>query len=134
MREIKFRAWNRETSQMVDLHEITPLALDPVMNDQLAMKGGSGLFIPFLDELALMQYIGLKDYNGKELYHNDILWESIDNLYGEIVWIESAWAVEIYEAGEKVDTFVGSDFEQFCKFNHLAGNIYQNPELLNSSV
>ena len=64
MREIKFRAWNTTTKTMVDLKKITPLALD-IDTD--------GLFIPFSDGLILMQYTGLKDKDGKEIYEEDII-------------------------------------------------------------
>lgn len=83
MREIKFRAWNGK--EIVDLQAITPLALDDNMNNQLAMRGESGLFIPFSDEIKLMQYTGLKDMNGvAEVYECDIIDESgliVGNIY-----------------------------------------------------
>ena len=72
-REIKFRAWNKEDKIMVDLQKITPLALNDMMNTQLNLQGRSGLFIPFFKELELMQYTGLKDRNGKEIYEGDII-------------------------------------------------------------
>jgi uncharacterized phage protein (TIGR01671 family) len=73
VREIKFRAWNPETRLMVDLQKITPLALSDSMNSQLAMMGMSGLFLPFKYDWPLMQYTGLHDKNGKEIYEGDII-------------------------------------------------------------
>ena len=66
MREIKFRGWNKNVKRMLDLKTITPLALDSKMSTE-------GLFIPFCDEVALMQYTGLKDKNGKEIYEGDVI-------------------------------------------------------------
>ena len=65
-RIIKFRAWNKDGKHMVDLYKITPLALDANLKQD-------GIFIPFNNSLVIMQFTGLKDKNGKEIYEGDIL-------------------------------------------------------------
>lgn len=62
MRQIRFRAWNKTTKTMVDLQKITPFATEL-----------PGLFIPHDDDLILMQFTGLHDKNGKEIWEGDIL-------------------------------------------------------------
>jgi len=64
MEEIKYRAWNIVTQQMIDLRTVTPLVLN-IDTD--------GLFIPFSDGLIVMKYIGKKDKNNKEVYQGDFI-------------------------------------------------------------
>lgn len=78
-REIKFRAWNRVTNQMLDLKKITPFALHPVLD-------AAGLFLPFDDAYALMQYTGLQDRNGTDVYEGDVC-----GFEGERVDLCAAW-------------------------------------------
>jgi uncharacterized phage protein (TIGR01671 family) len=66
MRTFKFRAWNKNTNQMIDLQAITPLALDPTMFQD-------GVFIPFNESLIIEQFTGLLDKNGREIYEGDLV-------------------------------------------------------------
>jgi len=61
-REIKFRAWDKVEKTMVDLEEITQLAL---------CFPQYGVFIPFSDRWIIDQFTGLNDCTGKEIYEGD---------------------------------------------------------------
>lgn len=123
-REIKFRAWNE--GKMVDLLAITPLALDANMNTQLALKGMSGLFLPFGGGIELMQFTGLHDKNGKEIYEGDIVqWEdTVDDGYG-CGYLTKIQEEVIFGGGayNPISTMPSKYFE-------VIGNVYENPELL----
>ena len=129
-REIKFRAWNKEDKIMVDLQKITPLALNDMMNTQLNLQGRSGLFIPFFKELELMQYTGLKDRNGKEIYEGDIIKckygkatiESIEDIHQSLGWRDRK------ENSKCSD--IGRTIEKFKNEIEIIGNVYKNKELL----
>lgn len=78
MREIKFRAWNKVGKFMLEWKDFIQYELD-----QMAIVGND--YRIFNDsEFILMQYTGLKDKNGVEIYESDIC--TLTNPFtGEIV-------------------------------------------------
>lgn len=139
MKVIKVRGWNKKHKLMVDFLSITPLALDPEMNNQLALQGGSGIFIPFLEEIEVMQYTGLKDKNGKEIYEGDILKDDIKHIlevkFGKLPLDKSGACVCSFPAFYcKCYGGLGRAPQHECQeigdWMEIIGNIYENPELL----
>ena len=61
MRKIKFRAWNNVLNKMYSWNEF----LDTNMKQTF--------IAPESTAMILMQYTGLKDKNGKEIYEGDIV-------------------------------------------------------------
>lgn len=134
-REIKFRAWNpslKEMSEVVTIdlrdNEIT----DIIKNKEgdVTSKGGSTGF-------ELMQFTGLKDKNGKEIYEGDIVkterLKEIDYIIRVqgVIKYSNIFGGFIIEWEEGVATF-GNDFLP----NHVKviGNIYENPEMLKDAM
>jgi hypothetical protein len=102
--------------KMVDLKSITKFALDATLSQD-------GLFLPFDEDIVLMQYTGLKDKNGVEVYEGDVIRTVLPKptpfvLTGEVKFIERGFWIEIN----------GSLF--WPKTFRVIGNIYENPELL----
>ena len=120
MREIKFRAWQKNGTKMIDLQKITPLILN---------KDQYGVFLPFHKDIHLMQYTGLKDKNGVEIYEGDILRPIIINgiiADGEVIFKDGCFEVQqITNNGLPLYDCLGTrtNFE-------IIGNIYENPELV----
>ena len=139
MREIKFRAWNKEAKRMIDLKANTSLALNAEMNTQMAIQGFDGLFIPFHKDVILMQYTGLKDKNGKEIYEGDIVNLLIDILFEEVEKIGVIEMDSDYMAGWVIDfpmtgltiAYCDPKISDSSEFE-IIGNIYENPKLVDS--
>jgi uncharacterized phage protein (TIGR01671 family) len=74
------------------------------------------------ENVELMQYTGLKDKNGKEIYEGDLL--SNSEFIGQIVWDIGGFD---WVKSNGVEYFIGNlkttDIE-------VVGNIYENPDLL----
>jgi len=118
MREIKFRAWDTKNKEMVNDIWIAPHYGWLVMTDNDAMAERER---PERNQWELMQFTGLRDKNGKEIYEGDIL-EGL----GIVEWVASdcRFGMNIFEELKEVE------FWELKPSNlEVIGNIYENPEL-----
>lgn len=106
-REIKFRAWDGEHM----IHDI-------------GIRSGMALHLDTgkMHDWPLMQYTGLNDKDGREIYEGDVV-KADGLLPGAIIFYESAFRTE--EAAEPL----ADDAELYGGFT-VIGNIYENPELI----
>ena len=51
-RTIKAKAWHTKSKRMIDLERITPMAINP------EVPIGQGIYIPYLEDLILLEYLG----------------------------------------------------------------------------
>lgn len=119
MKEIKFRAWDNCAKQMIYKHYYI---------------GFSGEIKPYNDSLILMQYTGLKDKNGKEIYEGDIciiyeLTNTREVGKGLVVYdeLECLYAIDKTPLQYHVYNTATNNPRACLK---VIGNIYENPELL----
>ena len=122
MREIKFRAWDKKKKVMFYSYD-NYLKVEGNLwslwekNEENKLKLLTNHITGFL-----MEFVGLKDKNGKEIFEGDILKSEFKHSEEELILME--WI------GGKNKDFQGFDICQVFQKYKVIGNIYENPELL----
>lgn len=120
MREIKFRAW-------VQGHMYFNHSVSLGVNGTVHFLHNDGEWeVDLHKEVTLMQFTGLTDRNGKEIYEGDILksWYSRDTTGKDIVYTHEVVQYEIKD----YEGIAGFEL-LFPQNTEVIGNIYENPEL-----
>lgn len=115
-REIKFRMWNKKDVYMEELSFPWMIDHEEVWNINTKKQ---------LKNVVLMQYTGIKDKNGEDIYEGDIIkwgieggeWINEVRFYGGAVWIF-------------VDGEIHTILSEYRGKYEVVGNIYENPELI----
>lgn len=132
MREIKFRAWDEQKKIMHGDFEFIRSGINN--NDWIVFKSDKQplnskphpLENPyFQQQLKIMQYTGLKDKNGREIYEGDIVVENSTDEKDKpeiVAYAFNEWCEDGFYSGYLF--WSGSNNYE------VIGNIYENPELL----
>ena len=122
--EIKFRAWNKKDKVMVDVAAMNfgPSGLWSLIED------ADDAELQLADNYELMQYTGLKDKNGREIYEGDVLDIGLRNQDGKPVIAPVSY--ETYAAGYVLDNGGNGIWQRLTEDCEVIGNIFENPELL----
>lgn len=157
MREIKFRAWayypcvhlNPSENGMfwtgdtlmfdVQTFYLSKVKVRGVARTKYDISNSGSVDIDKENIIAIQQYTGLHDKNGKEIYEGDVLhgreegdgettaWTDV---YFQIIYDEKLASFMTHEIGIKDSSWD----EQICELAgyEVIGNIHENPELLNA--
>lgn len=143
MREIKFRAWDKHNEYMID-----DFWLDSFGKtwDEAAVKYDTpNKELVRTDDYILMQFTGLKDKNGKEIYEGDILYPGLREVcFGDWVCLSDGEDKLPYSQGNGFYTrsyeAEGIYFKMPFSFCHrqsdgceIIGNIYEHSNILNNA-
>lgn len=126
-REIRFRVWDKERKYLWQAECLWKIDF---LNEHLYIIDGEGdAYQHDWSNFELMQYTGLKDKNGVEIYERDIVCPSGQE-YGVIVWDNRSAGFWVdYSKAKSVGKF---DYQLHQHtYLEVIGNIYENPELLN---
>jgi len=132
-REIKFRAWEENGKNMIHYDEVGDHTLNSLTEE-----------LPYI----LMQYTGLKDINGKEIYEGDIVqWgmngqemservavvELFPALQFKILYYINGKTRKIEEGDGYIFGYSNFIYRDTHKSLEVIGNIYENKDLIKTN-
>ena len=133
MRPIKFRAWDKKANRMVFGCCNLVLSLDGYLQFEY---GGHIKDINVNDNYELMQFTGLKDKNGKEIYEGDII-RYMDGKNMEVFYSTKGcyvgWHLRRKPNHGRMGMVIYGLYDHSKYPNaheEVIGNVHENPELL----
>lgn len=122
-RTIKFRAWDKEEEKIIDWQYL----IDYCDIDYLFGNIEENPKRDTIPDFDVMQYTGLKDQKGVEIYEGDILYFEPYETHGNDRIVE-------YMDGAYRGRLIRNGYSQLlsdCVYEtRVIGNVYENPELL----
>lgn len=127
MKPIKFRAWDKEENKMLGVFELKDIPCG--FDDNISICSKLPNVYEWKDRILFLQFTGLLDKNGKEIYEGDIVdWKGKKEV---VEWhARGCWYPFIYVEGgvnEHLDQAFSSDMK-------VIGNIYETPALLTNII
>ena len=121
-REIKFRVFDKKIGKIFKAHDLrftAEEAIYEVCHDTIRDDGGKHWEFTDFKEVVLMQYTGLKDIEGKEIYEGDIIL-GYKNPH-VVTFADGAFYLTYKNSSVRLS--------RTCGALKIIGNIFENPEL-----
>lgn len=144
MREHKYRAWDKQQQRMIAVSNLhfgeDGSGHTIILEDRT--REGYGRLLVMGENAELMQYTGLKDREGKEVYENDIVRSHRHNFNLIVKWCDGKRENLGNQVGWMLDDgYYHVDFEAYLAVHEMSereeylnasvlGNIYEQSELL----
>jgi len=129
MREIRFRVYCKNRKEFVRIVDLGLFGTGKVKSVAFTYKDDpyERMDCDLPGDVELVQYTGLKDKNGVEIYEGDIIWDAHAEIHGKVTFDEGAFCVEW-------GTHIEHLFEVIIDgYAEVVDNIFENPELLGDS-
>lgn len=134
MREIKFRAWDKLNKKIVTsglsinldtTDRVMPISFS--QGDLAYCRDNDVSSVPNIHtDIELMQYTGMKDKHGVEIYEGDLIKKSTGGIICAVGFSEGSFKLEHKDhCKSNVSSWKESELA-------IIGNIYENPELIES--
>ena len=132
MREPKYRVWDKINKEMVAVIDLT-------WKDGVLIEIDTETYVHFpqeKDTCELMQYIGAKDKNSKEIYAGDITKDNHGISRIDVRVFDCDKVCQVYEGNPEPDLLHEYNgcwlfgYFSLVKYIEVIGTIHENPELL----
>lgn len=144
MREIRFRAWDKKHNGM--FRHLVSICFDHFPLQIQVMSSLGDMEIHHISNVELMQYTGLRDKNGVEIYEGDIALNYALERYHSpknplrfvVIFKDGSFQFESCKRANGDPDYARKCSHKYNPFEmikpdnwEIIGNIYENPELLN---
>lgn len=139
MKQIKFRAWDKEEKKWLFGYEYPNLGGFSMFGEIMILGEYSNLLSSYfpnrLDNIEIMQFTGLHDKNGKEIYTGDIL-QGVGGVKFQVFDGKGGFSINTFQdelttGYTSVNALADPQTLGYIEGNtEIIGNIYENQELI----